>query len=45
MVLLGDGGQVEARFSPFEHSVQDRCTVCAEQGSEIISEAPDVTPM
>ena len=48
MVLLGDGGQVEARFSTFEDVlvlVQDRCTVCAKQGSEIISEAPDGTPM
>ena len=47
MVLLGDGGQVEARFSTFEDVlvlVQDRCTVCAKQGSEIISEAPDGTP-
>ena len=25
-------------------SVQDRCMVCAKQGSEIISEAPDGTP-
>ena len=25
-------------------SVQDRCTVCAKHGSEIISKAPDGTP-
>ena len=47
MVLLGDGGQVEARFSPFEIVlvlVQNRCTVCAEQSLEIILEAHDGTP-
>ena len=46
MVLLGDGGQLEARFSPFGVLVlvQNRCTVCAEQGMEIISEAHDGTP-
>ena len=48
MVLLGDVGQVEARFGPFGDSViltQDRCTVCTERniGSEIILDAPDGT--
>jgi hypothetical protein len=31
MVLLGDVGQVEARFGPFGDSINlevDRCTVC-----------------
>ena len=48
MELLGDESQVESCFGPFEIVlilVQDRCTLCAEQGSEIISEAPDGTPM
>jgi hypothetical protein len=49
MVLLGDVGQVEARFGPFRDSVnlaQDRCTVCAEctMGMEIILGTPDGTP-
>ena len=50
MVSLGDGGQVEARFSPFGDSAylatQDRCTVCVEHtiGWEIILDAPDGTP-
>ena len=46
MVLLGDGGQLEARLSPFGVLVlvQNRCTVCAEQGLEIISEAHIGTP-
>jgi hypothetical protein len=41
MVLLGDMGQLEARFSPFGDSAisaQDRCMVCTERtiGSEFI---------
>ena len=47
MELVDDEAQVESCFGPFEIvlvSVQDRCTVCAKQGSEIISEAPDGTP-
>ena len=47
MELLGDEAQVESCFGLFGDSVisvQDRCTVCAKQGSEIISEAPDGTP-
>ena len=49
MVLLGDEGQVEARFGPFEILLiltQDRCAVCAERtiSSEIILDAPDGTP-
>ena len=41
MELLGDEGQVEARFGPFGDSANlddDRCTVCGERtiGSEII---------
>ena len=38
MVLLGDMGEVEARFSPFGDSVNlDGCMVCAKRtiGSEI----------
>ena len=49
MVRLGDEGQVEARFGPFEDSANldaDRCMVCAEHttGSEIILDALDGTP-
>jgi hypothetical protein len=49
MVLLGDVGQVEARFSPLEIVlilVQDRCIVCTEctMGMEIILGTPDGTP-
>ena len=47
MVLLGDEAQVESCFGLFGDSVisvQDRCTVCAKQGSEIVLEAPDGTP-
>ena len=47
MELLGDEAQVESCFGPFGDvlvSVQDRCTVCAKQVSEIILEAPDGTP-
>ena len=49
MVLLGDVGQVEARFDPFGDIVilmQDTCTVCTERtiGSEIVLDAPDGTP-
>ena len=49
MVLLGDGGQVEARFSLFGDSVSlngGYCTVCAKRtiGSEIILDAFDGTP-
>ena len=46
MELLGDEAQVESYFSPFGVLVlvQNRCTVCAEQGKEIISEAHDGTP-
>jgi hypothetical protein len=49
MVLLGDVGQVKARFGPFGNSVNlsaDRCTVYAEctTGMEIILSTPDGTP-
>ena len=47
MVLLGDEGQVEARLVRLKIVlvlVQNRCTVCAELGLEIISEAHDGTP-
>ena len=47
MELLGDEAQVEYCFDPLEIVlvlVQDRCTVCAEQGLEIILEAHDGTP-
>ena len=49
MVLLGDVGQVEARFGPFGDSVilvQDSCTVCTECtiGSEIVLDARNGTP-
>ena len=49
MVLLGDVGQVEARFDLFRDIVilmQDSCTVCTERtiGLEIILDAPDGTP-
>jgi hypothetical protein len=49
MVVLGDVGQVESRFSPFGDSVvsvQDRCMVYAKHivGSEIVLDAPDSTP-
>ena len=48
MELLGDVGHVEFVSVCLEIVlvlVQDRCSVCAEQGSEVISEAPDGTPM
>jgi hypothetical protein len=46
MDLLGDVGQMEAHFGPFEDSVistQDWCTICAELaiGSKIILGTPD----
>jgi hypothetical protein len=49
MDLLGDVGQVEARFSSFGDvliSMQDRCTVCTEHaiGSEIVLGTPNRTP-
>ena len=47
MELLGDEAQVEYCFDPLEIVlvlVQDRCTVCSKQGSEIILTAPDGTP-
>jgi hypothetical protein len=49
MVLLGDLGQVEARFGPFGHSVNlnvHRCMVCVEctMGVEIILGTLDGTP-
>jgi hypothetical protein len=49
MVLLGDVGQVEARFGPIGDSVNvsaDRCTVCIEctTGKQIILSTPDDTP-
>ena len=47
MVLLDDEAQVEDRLVHLEIVlvlVQDRCTVCAQQGSEIILNAPDGTP-
>ena len=50
MELLGDVGHVESRAVRLEMVlvlVQDRCTVCAKRtiGSEIVSDAPDGTPM
>ena len=49
MELLGDVGEVEARFSLLEIVLitkQDRLTVCAERaiGSEISWDGPDCTP-
>ena len=47
MELLGDEAQVESCFDPFGDSVTIRARQvhgCANQGSEIISEAPDGTP-
>ena len=49
MVLLGDVGEVKARFSLFRYSVNldtNSCMVCAERtiGSEISLDAPDGTP-
>ena len=47
MVLLGDMGEVEGRFSPFGDSVNlDGCMVCAKStiGSEISLDGPDGTP-
>jgi hypothetical protein len=49
MELLGVGGHVESRSSPFGDrfmSVQDNCTVCAKDtmGSKIVLDAPDGTP-
>ena len=47
MVLLGDGGQWKLDSACLEIVlvlVQNRCTVCAELGLEIISEAHDGTP-
>ena len=49
MVLLGDVGEVEARFSLLEIvliSKQDRFTLCAEHaiGLEISWDEPDCTP-
>ena len=49
MVLLGDVGEVEARFSRLEIvliSTKDKFTVCAECGigSEISWNEPDCTP-
>jgi hypothetical protein len=49
MVVLGDVGQVEARFDQLVivlNLTQDRCIVCAEgiNGSEIILDTPDYTP-
>ena len=47
MELLGDVGHVEfvsVRLEIVLVLVQNRCTVCAEQGLEIISEAHDGTP-
>jgi hypothetical protein len=46
MELLGDVGQMEARFGLFGIvliSMQDRCTICAERaiGLQIILSAPD----
>jgi hypothetical protein len=50
MVVLGDVGQVEARFGLFGDSInlipQHRCTLCAEctTGREVILGTPDRTP-
>ena len=47
MVLLGDGVKwklVSVRLEIVLVLVQDWCTVCAEQGLEIILEAHDGTP-
>jgi hypothetical protein len=48
MELLGDAGQIEAHFGPFEIVLiltQDRCTVCAERaiGLQIILCGPNGT--
>ena len=48
MVLLGDVGQVEARFDPFGDIVilmQDSCMVCTEHsiGSNIVLDARNGT--
>jgi hypothetical protein len=50
MVLLGDVGQVEARFGPFRDSVNpmiDRYMVLSKctRGMEIILGTPDTSPM
>ena len=49
MIPFGDEAQVEAHFGLLDIELiltQDRCTVCVERtiGSEIILDAPDVTP-
>jgi hypothetical protein len=49
MVLLGDEGQVDARFGLFGDRLiltQDRCTVCAERtiGLEIMLDGPNGSP-
>ena len=49
MVLIDDEAQGDSCFSPFGDSAnvdEDRSTVCAEHtiGSEIVLDAPDVTP-
>ena len=49
MELFGDVGHVESHSVRLEMVlvlVQDRCMVCAEHniGSEIVLDAPDVTP-
>jgi hypothetical protein len=48
MDILGDVGQMEARFGPLEIVLinsQDRCMVCDEHaiGSEILLDIPDGT--
>ena len=46
MVLLGDVGEVEARFMIVLISMQDSCTICAERAivSEVMLGAPNGTP-
>jgi hypothetical protein len=49
IVLLGDGAEVKARFSPFGDMLimaQDRCIVCGKHtiGSGIVLDETDGTP-
>ena len=46
IVLLGDVGEVEARFMIVLISMQGSCTICAERAivSEVMLGAPDGTP-
>jgi len=46
MAPLGDYGQVEAHFGPFEDSANLDGTICVERtiGSQIILDTPDGSP-